>query len=416
MLLLLRSRIARLVVLLLVGGCSAVTAQELFARRVLQTSALGSCRSLRGIEIPASSLGLPTSGAHIKSAKLVHDHRGEYCKVLGAIRPVDTSAQAIRFEVNLPASWNHKAVQFGGGTFDGWLGGPASGLKGGPASISSQPEPLARGFATFGGDSGHHKRYFPLPDALNAINASFAKNLEERQNFAHDSLKKTHDVAVFVIERFYGVQPSRMFFLGGSTGGREAYLVIQRWPEDYDGVFGAYAGWDEIELDLQYARVSQALYSPGGFLTRSQTRLLAQSVLNACDALDGVRDGIISNTAACHFDPATLLCPAGMHGKRCITPSQLRTIQAFASEQRTAQPLWNGVQSSPGFNVLSGADLTGYVGLLHHPQRRPKLVFNSFYYLIVDRILRNFLVDDKHFSALAFDPTTGGEHAADLLS
>jgi feruloyl esterase len=360
-------------------------------------------------------LSLATSGAYVRSAKLVHDSRGEYCKVLGDVRPVDASAEDIRFEVNLPTNWNHKAVQFGGGVFDGWLGGATSGLKRGPVSVASDPEPLARGFATFGGDSGHHKRYFPLPDALNVLNASFARNAEERRNFAQDGLKKTHDAAVAIMERWYGMRPSRMFFLGGSTGGREAFFVVQRWPEDYDGVLGAYAGWDQIELDLQFIRVSQAIYTKGGFLTKSKTRLLAQSVMQACDALDGLRDGIIGNVAACHFDPSTLLCPTERKNKHCLTPRQLRTIETFATEQRTAQPLWNGVQTMPGFNVLAGADLTGSMGLLHHAQHPPKFFLNSFFYLVGDQVLRFFLTGDHHFNALTFDTTTGGKYADDLL-
>ncbi len=178
-------------------------------------------------------------------------------------------------------------------------------------------------------------------------------------------------------------------FSGGSTGWREAYSVVQRWPEDYDGVLGAYAaGWDPIELDLQYIRVSQAIYTRGGYLTRSKTTLLAQSVMKACDALDGLEDGIIGNVAACHFDPATLLCPTGSKSKQCFTQQELSTIQTFATEQRTSQPLWNGVQAMPGFNVLAGADLTGTMGLLRHPEHRPKLLVNSFYYVISDRVLR----------------------------
>jgi feruloyl esterase len=409
-------RNAALLLLLLGDGTTAMLAQKSIYGGVQKIDAINSCRSLKGLEIPAASLGLPTTGAYIKLAKLVHDRRGEYCKVLGGVRPVDTSAQDIRFEVNLPTNWNHKAVQFGGGTFDGWLGGPTSGLKRGPVSVASDPVPLARGFATFGGDSGHHKRYFLLPDALNVVNASFARNPEERRNFAHDGLKKTHDAAVFVMERWYGTRPSRMFFLGGSTGGREAYSVVQRWPEDYDGVLGAYAGWDPIELDLQYARVSQAIYAKGGFLTRSKTRLLAQSVMKACDALDGLQDGIIGNVAACHFDPATMLCPPGGKRKYCFTPQELRTIQTFATEQKTAQPLWNGVQTIPGFNVLAGADLTGFMGLLHHPEHPPKFFLNSFYYVISDRVLRFFLTGDDHFNVLTFDTTTGGKYAGDLLT
>lgn len=404
-------RLLKVILLLGLGfTTSAMHAQQAASPVV---DAVQACNSLRGMQVPASALGLPTSGAFVKSAKLVHDSRGEYCKVLGRIRPVDSTAQDIRFEVNLPTNWNHKAVHFGGGTFDGWLGGPASGLKRGPMSVAKSPGALARGFATFGSDSGHHKRYFLLPDFLNVLNASFAKNAEERYNFLHDALKKTHDAAVAVMESHYGARPSRMFFIGGSTGGREAYAVVQRWPEDYDGVLGAYAAWNNAELELQYIRVSQAMYAKGGFLSKSKTRLLAQSVMNECDALDGLRDGIIGNVTACRFDPATLLCTEGKR-RHCLTPAQLKTVQTFATEQRTAQPLWNGVQSSPGFNVLAGADLTGYTGILHYAQRRPKYWLNSVYYVIGDRILRNFLTGDQ-FDSLTFDTVTGGKYAAVLL-
>jgi feruloyl esterase len=373
-----------------------------------------SCRSLKGIIVPASALGLPTTGAYVRSAKLMHDKRGEYCKVLGGIRPVDPKAQDIRFEVNLPTNWNSKAVQFGGGAFDGWLGA-TNGLKRTPVSIASEPGPLARGFATFGGDSGHHKHYFLLPDVVNAVNASFARNPEERRNFAHDGLKKTHDVAVAIMERRYGKRPARMFFLGGSTGGREAFFVVQRWPDDYDGVLGAYAGWDQTELDLQFIRVSQAMYTKGGFLPKSKTKLLAQSVMRGCDDLDGVRDGIIANVDACHFDPQTLLCPSREKSKGCLTPQELKTVETFATEQKTAQPLWNGVQTMPGFNVLAGTDLTGSMGLLHHPEHPPKILLNSFYYVVGDQVLRFFLTGDEHFNALTFNTTTGGKYADQLL-
>jgi len=407
-------RNAAFLVVWLCIGVTVLLSQDPVSGSSPQADPKAECKSLRGMTIAAAALGLPTTGAYVRSAKLVHDSRGQYCKVLGGVRPVDPSAQDIRFEVNLPTNWNRKAVQFGGGAFDGWLGA-TNGLNRTPVSVAHEPGPLARGFATFGGDSGHHKHYFLLPDPLNALNGSFARNPEERRNFARDGLKKTHDAALAIIERRYGTRPTRMFFLGGSTGGREAYFVVQRWPQDYDGVLGAYAGWDQIELDLQFIRVSQAMYTKGGFLPKSKTRLLAHSVMKACDALDGVRDGIIANVDACHFDPETLLCAAGRKGRHCLTPQELKTVQTFATEQRTSQPLWNGVQTIPGFNVLAGTDLTGSMGLLHHAEHRPKIFLNSFYYVIGDQVLRFFLTGDNNFNALTFDTTTGGKFAADLL-
>jgi feruloyl esterase len=73
------------------------------------------------------------------------------------------------------------------------------------------------------------------------------------------------------------------------------------------------------------------------------------------------------------------------------------------------------VQTTPGFNVLAGADLTGFMGLLHRPGHPPKFFLNSFYYIIGDRVLRNFLIGDGHFNMLTFNTTTGGEYAGDLL-
>ena len=408
-------RSAAFLLLLLWIDVSVLQSQNPVIGGVSQAEPIAACKALRGMTIPAAALGLPTTGAYVRSAKLVYDRRGEYCKVLGGVRPVDPSAQEIRFEVNLPTNWNRKAVQSGGGAFDGWLGA-TNGLNRTPVSVAREPGPPARGFATFGGDSGHHKHYFLLPDALNALNASFARNPEERRNFAHDGLKKTHDAAVAIMKQRYGTRPARMFFLGGSTGGREAFFVVQRWPEDYDGVLGAYAGWDQTELDLQFIRVSQAMYTKGGFLPKSKTRLLAQSVMKACAALDGVRDGIIANVGACHFDSETLLCSAATKNKRCLTPQELKTIKIFTTEQRTAEPLWNGVQTISGFNVLAGTDLTGSMGLLHHAQHPPKILLNSFYYLIGDQVLRFFFTGDDHFNALIFDTTTGGEFSGDLLS
>ncbi|GAC1654339.1 MAG: hypothetical protein NVS9B15_14990 [Acidobacteriaceae bacterium] len=176
-----------------------------------------------------------------------------------------------------------------------------------------------------------------------------------------------------------------------------------------------FAGWDQTELDLQYIRVSQAMYSKGGFVTKAKTRLLAQSVMKSCDALDGVVDGIISNVEACHFDPTSLLCWANVKDKSCLTAQELKTIQTFATEQRTSMRLWNGVQSMPGFNVLAGADLTGSMGLLRHAEHPPKIVLNSFYYIIADQVLRFFLTGDIHFDALTFDTTTGGKFAHELF-
>ncbi len=376
-----------------------------------------SCGSLKGFAVPASSIALPTRGAVVKSASRKTDKGVPYCRVKGEIASIDPSAQAIRFEVNLPETWNGKAVHYGGGGFDGAL---VTGLAVPEVGLKGQPTPLERGYATFGGDSGHHHHYLLLPDIYNELHARFALNAEERLNFNHDGLKKTHDAAVAVIAKAKGAPPKRIYFLGGSTGGREAYFVTQLWPADYDGVLGAFAGWNQVELDLEFIRASEAEYRKGtkltrGWLPKGKTELVARKVMERCDAADGVKDGIVSNPEGCRFELKSLACAAGKNGKDCLTEGQLQTFEVFASEQRTDVPLKNGVQSIPGYNVTSGADLTGSMGLLSHPLHPPKFPLGSFYYEVADGVTRFFLTKDTHFNALTLNTTSGGAYADQLL-
>jgi pimeloyl-ACP methyl ester carboxylesterase len=327
--------------------------------------------------------------------------------VLGRIAPIDPHADPIRFEVNLPDNWNGKAVQFGGGAFNGYLH-ESDGLGATVVGEKNKPGPLARGYATFGSDSGHHHHYLFLPDALNALNARFALNDEQRKNFASDSLKKTHDVAVALMRVRYSSAPRRMYFIGGSTGGREAMMVVDRWPEDYDGVMAAYAAWNQIESDLQFIRVSQALYSKSGWLPRTKTKLLRDAVLRACDAQDGLKDGIVSNPSACKFDADSLRCSDGNDHRGCLSYAQEHTVSVFAAVSTSDFKVKNGIDSEPGYNVLRGADLVGSTGLLHHAFHPPIPLLNSFYYVVGDGVLRFFLTKDEHFNALTFDVNTGG--------
>ena len=372
------------------------------------------CGALKGTALPAGRIALPTTGALVTSAKERHEGGVAYCRVMGKIYPVDPRADDIHFELNLPETWNGKALQYGGGTFDGYIG-TSNGLGRTAMGLKKEATPLERGYATFGSDGGHHRSYFPLPDAINALNAKFARNAEMQRNFAGDALKKTHDVAVVLMKARYGIGPRRMYFIGGSTGGREALRAAQRYPEDYDGVLAAYAAWDQAELDLQFVRTAQALYAPGGFLSVMKTRMIARRVEQRCDAKDGLRDGIISDPAGCGLKAEELRCADGRRHRGCLSDAQLHTLETFATEERTAMPLSNGVDSVPGYNVLAGASLTGSVGLLPFPLKNPVVVLNSFGYVIGDDVTRNFLSVGHRFDSRTFDINSGGPWHDELL-
>src|SRR5579871_4370911 len=198
------------------GICFAVLWGLAHASPVHAAPSAAGCAGLASMSVVAADIGLPTTGANVTSAKLVADAapntNGEYCLVTAAIHPVDPTAPNILIEVNLPTKWNRKALQLGGG---GYNGSVVTGLGSPPEGTAVTP--LSQGYATFGGDSGHE-----------GAGASFARNHESLVNYGYAALKKTHDVALHVIKAYYGRRPHQMYFAGGSTGGREALTVAER--------------------------------------------------------------------------------------------------------------------------------------------------------------------------------------------
>jgi len=315
-----------------------------------------SCAQLMGLTVPAPSIGLPTAGAVVTSATRVAASASlpEYCKVEGSIKPVDPRAPSINFELDLPSAWNQKMLMMGGGGYDGVIPYTAGNVPAGPFD---RPVPLARGYAVVGSDSGHQAQGQGLQPLMDA---SFALNAESLQNYAGDAIKKTHDVVVYLI------RPQRAYFVGGSTGGREALVAVLRWPQDWDGAISLYPAANAIALDLQVGRVARALAQPGGYLTPAKRELLYEASLQVCDELDGAADGIVSNVAACNvrFDPSTatwkgrpLRCAGGVdEGDSCLSNTQIATLRTYATPIVFQSVLASGETQYPGYNIY-GADL-----------------------------------------------------------
>ncbi|KVV51871.1 tannase [Burkholderia territorii] len=317
-------------------------------------SAAAQCAALNGLAIPASSIAEPTGGATITSATLV-ETAGEYCQVNGAIAPVDPAAPSIRFQVNLPTNWNHKALHYGGGGFDGTLITGVDALDMAPAGT---PTPLANGYATFGDDSGHQ--------SSSITDGKFAANDESLANYGGLSLKKTHDVAMVLIRKRYASAPGKTYFFGSSTGGRDGLSEAQRWPADYDGIVVNRPALNYTGLRLSNVVLGRALYlnNGAGWLDVAKTVLLQNAVMRACDALDGVADGIVSNVVACKAQSATVLasvrCPSGADsGDTCLSDAQIATVQTIAAPLQLPYPLANGVTQYAGYNILAGSVFAG---------------------------------------------------------
>lgn len=274
----------------------------------------------------------PTPAATITPA--MPDH----CRVLGRIDPVDPKAPPIRWQVNLPAQWNGRSLQYGGGGFNGVL---ISGLGLLPAARYEQPAPLWQGFVTVGTDSGHQNQPGQPPQA-------FALNDEALVNFAHASYKQVRDVSVELMQRAYGRKPQKMYFAGSSEGGREGLTMAQRYPEAFDGIFSRVPvlHW----TGLQHAGLRDGLALVGdGWIPPAKVKLVHDAVLAACDAADGLADGLVSDPVGCRsrFDVTKLRC-TGAVNDNCLGDAQVRAVQTLHSDLAMPVELANGLRSYPG--------------------------------------------------------------------
>jgi hypothetical protein len=391
------------------------------------------CTQLRNNRVPASAMALSTAGAVVTSATPIEAGVTAervalpgYCKVLGSIAAVDPKAPAIQFELDLPTTWNRKLLMLGGGGFNGTVPNTAGNVPAGPYD---RPVPLARGYAVLGSDSGHQAPKTPQAPLKPAMDASFALNGEALRNYTGEALKKTHDAALYLIHVRYGVRPDKAYFAGGSTGGREAVEVVQRWPDDWNGAIAWYPAWNHVSLVLQVGRVARALAASDGWLNEKKRNALFEAALGVCDKLDGLADGIISNVAACNttFDPATailngspLRCAGGADlGDACLSDAQIRALQVFNTPIEFQPALASGETHYPGYN-LYGSDLgrvrespvqpfVTALALGRVPPKAPLVAGESPAVSVFwDQWVRFVFASDPNFDALSLDPATRG--------
>jgi len=388
------------------------------------------CTDLAGMTIPAASIALPTTGGTVTTAAVVAPSGSgataiaEYCLVNGSISPVDTSAPKILFRVALPTVWNSKVVMFGGGGFDGSIPNVAGNVPQGPPT---QPNPLARGYATFASDSGHQA------NALGSQDASSFVNDEAVRNFGGDAIKKTRDAAIFLINARYAAgAPTKAYFAGGSTGGREALAAIQRWPADWNGAIAWYPAWNDAAAILFGQKASRTLAQPGAYPNTAKKGLILQASLEACDGLDGVVDGLVSNQLKCNatFDPATatvggapLRCAGGADtGDTCLSDAQISALKTLNTGVRFNFHLASGETEYPGYNVW-GSDL-GRASALPGQATVTFLAFGTvapadpmptaggpYIGLFLDQWVKYAVTRDTSFHSLTLDPENPGPWA-----
>nr|WP_246385865.1 tannase/feruloyl esterase family alpha/beta hydrolase [Novosphingobium hassiacum] len=329
------------------------------------------CAELQGATIAATTITLPTTGAAVQSATLVGATAStpEYCKVVGIISPVDPQAPPIKFQTNLPSSWNNKAMQFAGGGFNGIV---RTGLDNVVHAPSQSPTPLDRGYATFGSDSGHTgtctPQSAPLGPFCPLVDATFGMNEEAFVNFTSASLRKTLDVAQSLMIRFYGSAPTKQYINGGSGGGGESLAAVSLWPEKYSGAIVYYPGINTAAGVLNNATMFKKLYGanavPGSYINPAKQAMIRTKALAICDPMDGAADQLISNPDACEakFPVDSLRCPDGADtGDTCLSDAQMKALGTVRARNPFPFEL-NNEKSMAGYMVFGGPATIPYFG------------------------------------------------------
>lgn len=375
------------------------------------------CTDLNGIWLEADAIAIPTHGAHVETATLISaqtpgNGAGEFCRITGVIRALKGTTPDIRFDLNLPRRWNGRALQVGGGGYNGTV---VTGI--GVMPFSPIRAPLAQGYVTFGDDSGH---------VGNSSLAVFGLVDESVVNFGYAHLKKTHDAALALIARMYGRPPGRTYFAGGSTGGREGYTVMQRFPDDYDGVIADSPALNFSGVRLIGVRVGQAEYAtPGGFVPPALLERVYQKSLEVCDKLDGAADGIVSDVAECRQHEAEIIdalrCHRGTsyaHEGGCLSDAQLSTLNVLRDGLKLPYKLAYDVSGYRGYNVFQGTRFTGALGLGRDPVRQtsPTFAGNGYLFAQGDGYVRYFVAQDATFDSLKFDVLHPGKYQKQLVA
>ena len=287
------------------------TAPRVAAAAPMACEALGQLTLANGTvtsaaSVPAGGFSLP--GSVNASAAETFKTVPAFCRVTARLTP--SADSDIRVEVWLPlAGWNRKVQVAGNGGLGGTIPYPALAAA------------LKAGYATAGTDTGHV-----------GGNADFvAGHPEKLIDFAYRAVHEMTVTAKAVVTAHYDAPPQRAYFSSCSTGGRQALVEAQRYPEDFDGIVAGDASWDQMRLYA--ARVALNVFmnrEPAAVIPPSKYPMIHDAVLNACDAADGVKDGVIEDPSRCRFDFASLAC-AGEDRADCLNKAQVESARAMAS-------------------------------------------------------------------------------------
>ena len=341
------------------------------------SAAAATCESLASLHRPAMTIAIAQSvpaGSFTPPKARPIASLPAFCRVVGVLKPSGDSE--INFEVWLPAAnWNTKFQGVGNGGFAGSIG------------YEEMAAALRRGFATASTDTGH---------SGTATDAKWALGHHEKiVDFGYRALHETTAAAKAISGAFYGDAPQRSYFSSCSNGGREALMEAQRYPADYDGIVAGAPAYFWTHLLTTAAWDMNAVNDPAAYIPAAKLPAIEAAALEACDALDGVKDGVIDNPARCHFDPAVLQCKDA-DSNTCLTAPQVAALKKIYSGPVNSK----GEHVFPGFSPGGAPGITGWVGWVTgmSPGQSLQYAFGSnfFRYMVFDDAnwdFKNFNVD-----------------------
>ncbi len=339
-----------------------------------QTNAIApsqKCASLVNFQIPDSGMAItkaepvptapPNTIKPFPYSPMISVPVPSYCLAEGVIDQrvgVDGKPYAIGFAIALPDQWTGQFLFQGGGGLNGSVAPPY-----GITAAGAVPA-LARGMVVVSTDTGHKGAGF---------DASFMRDQQAALDFAQAAVPRVAVIAKQIIAHYYGQAAKHSYFAGCSTGGREAMLMSQRYPRYFDGIVSGAPAMETgySNLGLAWAAVTFNQIAPKDSAGKplsaqdysaNDRKLIIDSLLAACDGNDGVKDGMIFNVDACHFDPAVLTCK-GAKTDACLTAQQVDAMKkAFAGPKDSlGRPVYSPFLYDSGIAVDSQNSIPGFL-------------------------------------------------------
>lgn len=352
-----------------------------------------------GMQIPPSQIGLPTRGATITSVEFVSKDdgmklNGDCYRITGAIHPFDEDSFDINFQMGFPVNWNGKMIQYGGGGLDGIVT-PIESPAPGRAFMS--PSPTTQGYVIFSSDSGH------TMDETRPNDCSWALNKESCENYAYKALKKNRDAACYLVSLAYRASADKVYFAGGSNGGRECLKALEQYPGSYDGAICLYPVQSfiaKVIFDNHYGNKLQEL-GDDAIISSEKWHEIHQMIIARSDHADGAEDGIISNLfyAKAHREETRQMLADELTGK------QLAFLDVLATPVTLPFDLGHGTstmnecavyEGAPVYEILNNFPFFNVYG--SNASARDTVSIGG-----ADQIIRNIIMKDPDFDLTSMD-------------